>query len=92
METKSVEDTLKERGEVYGDYKGGNEFRTALMKLIQKRYRDVHGEPMELEYEYYIYDIILKLSRLSVTPTHADSWLDIAGYATLIKEALDDKQ
>ena len=43
METNSVEDTLKERGEVYGDYKGGNEFRTALMKLIQKRYRDVQS-------------------------------------------------
>ena len=92
METNSVEDTLKERGEVYGDYKGGNVFRVNLMKLIQQRYKDVHGEPMELEHEYFIYDIVLKLSRLSVTPTHKDSWLDIAGYATLIKEALNDSK
>jgi len=30
--------------------------------------------------------IIMKLSRLSVTPNHIDSWTDIAGYARLIEQ------
>ena len=30
--------------------------------------------------------IALNLARLSVTPTHIDSWIDIAGYASLAGE------
>ena len=38
--------------------------------------------------------IALKLARLSVTPTHTDSWVDLAGYASLggeIKDGLKSK-
>ena len=34
--------------------------------------------------------IALKLARLIVSPTHTDSWVDIAGYASLGGEIKDD--
>jgi len=89
---EAVKDTLKERGGVYGDYKGGNHIRVEIMKLIQYRYQSIHREPMPLEQEYYIYDIVNKLSRLCVTPDHVDSWHDIGGYAKLIEDIFKEKQ
>lgn len=34
--------------------------------------------------------IALKLARLCATPDHADSWVDIAGYAALGGEVMDE--
>jgi hypothetical protein len=86
-----VNDTLKQRGEVYGDYKGGSALRAIIMDAIESRYEATHGKPMELIHKAYIYDIVNKLSRLAVTPDHEDTWLDIAGYATLVRGALNEK-
>jgi hypothetical protein len=36
--------------------------------------------------------ILVKLVRLSQSPNHADSWLDIAGYATLVSDRLTKEQ
>ena len=76
-----VEDTLKQRGEVYGDYEGGSILRALIMKTIHNRYREVHGKTMPPLETVYIYDIVNTLSRLAVTPDHTDTWHDIAGYA-----------
>lgn len=87
---KDVNETLEERGEVYGSYKGGSALRALIMDLIRSRYVATHKKDMDSVYEVYIYDIVNKLSRLAVTPDHGDTWLDIAGYATLVKEALNE--
>lgn len=83
----NVKETLKERGKVYGDYKGGSEFRANVMELIADRYAKVNHGGMPAIHMVYVYDIVNKLSRLAVTPYHIDTWHDIAGYATLVEEA-----
>lgn len=82
-----VKETLKERGKVYGDYKGGSEFRANVMELIADRYAKVNHGGMPAIHMVYVYDIVNKLSRLAATPYHIDTWHDIAGYATLAEEA-----
>ena len=82
-----VNETLKERGKVYGDYKGGSEFRANVMELIVDRYAKVNHGGMPAIHMVYVYDIVNKLSRLAVTPYHIDTWHDIAGYATLVEKA-----
>jgi len=84
----NVNETLKERGKVYGDYKGGSEFRANVMELIVDRYAKVNHGGMPAIHMVYVYDIVNKLSRLAVTPYHIDTWHDIAGYATLVEKAL----
>lgn len=84
----NVNETLKERGKVYGDYKGGSEFRANVMELIVDRYAKVNHGGMLAIHMVYVYDIVNKLSRLAVTPYHIDTWHDIAGYATLVEKAL----
>ena len=84
----NVNETLKERGAVYGDYKGGSEFRASVMKLIKDRHQAVNGKDLDAVQMVYIYDIGNKLSRLATTPDHIDTWHDIAGYATLVETAL----
>lgn len=87
-----VNETLKERGAVYGDYKGGSEFRADVMQLITHRYAEINGKLLDALHMVYIYDIVNKLSRLAATPDHIDTWHDIAGYATLVEEALKREQ
>jgi len=88
MET--VDNTLKQRGEVYGDYSGSTRVRAEILEAIQARYLEVNGHQMVAEDVVRIYDIVNKLSRLAVTPRHEDTWLDIAGYATLVRGALNE--
>ena len=89
---KNVEETLKERGSVYGDYEKGSILRASIMQLIKMRYRGEHGEEMSSLHQIYIFDIVNKVSRLAVTPDHLDTWHDIAGYATLVEEAIQGAQ
>ena len=84
-----LNDTLTERGAIYGDYEGGNKLRSEIMLAITKRYAVVNSAPMDHINELYIFDIVNKLSRLAASPTHVDSWHDIAGYAKLTEEILD---
>ncbi|MCI4437344.1 MAG: hypothetical protein JHC33_11115 [Ignisphaera sp.] len=94
MET-GVSTTLKQRGEVYGDYRGGSELRAQIMALIKYRFFYVNCRGMSEFEATIIYDIVNKLSRLAVSPSHIDTWHDISGYATLVelmlKEELDGK-
>ncbi len=86
-----VQETLEQRGEVYGDYKGSVSVRSEIMAIIVYRYVTTHGKIMPKSDEIRIYDIVNKISRLAVSPKHIDTWLDIAGYATLAKEELDEQ-
>ena len=89
METK-LTDTLKERGSVYGDYKGVVDVRSTIMNTISKRHIDVNGKPLtELDYQK-LNDIVMKLARLAATPNHKDTWHDIAGYATLSEDLCNE--
>jgi len=92
METGKVEDTLKERGAIYGDYMGGVKFRGQMMMLIKDRHTAVTGKPFTVVEEQCLFDIMMKISRLAVTPDHVDSWHDLAGYATLSEGVFNDSK
>lgn len=82
-----ITDTLKERGDAYGDYQGGINLRSTMMEAIQSRHMKAHGVKMPRPQLLKIYDIICKISRLAVTPDHVDTWHDIQGYARLAEES-----
>ena len=90
MET--VNNTLEERGKVYGDYKGGTELRGSILMLIGDRYEEVNGRKMSFDELHKFIDVISKLSRLAASPNHKDSWHDLAGYAKLVEEMIDESK
>jgi hypothetical protein len=87
----SINDTLKERGTVYGDYGDGSNFRADVLQMMLEIYEKHNDLPMPVIYQVMLLDIISKLSRLATTPTHIDTVHDIAGYATLIEQYLIGK-
>lgn len=86
-----LEQTLEDRGSVYGNYELGCEFRAEVMMLV-KGIRHRNGLlPMSSVEEVHIFDIVNKLSRLVTSPDHIDTWHDIAGYATLVERVYLDR-
>lgn len=87
-----INETLKSRREIYGSYKDDLLFCHAVIRLMQERYKKVHGihmsESEDCIMSISILNIIGKLSRIAVTPKHIDSWHDIQGYAKLIEDML----
>lgn len=81
---QDIDATLKEREVDYGDHYRCALLRARIIQLILDRYSQTNdGSAMPKVYEVMLNDIVLKLSRLAVTPTHIDSIHDIAGYAKL---------
>ena len=87
-----IDKTLEERGEVYGDYEGGLKFRRAVLDLIMARYAEVNKMVMPVDKQDLFLDIIGKLSRLAVTPSHSDSFHDLAGYSILVEGILNESK
>jgi len=84
--------TLEARKSVYGDYASGVEFRAHLMSCIKIHHRLVQGREMDETDALCIFDVVNKICRLAVTPSHIDSWHDIAGYATIIENYYKEKE
>ena len=77
-----IQKTLADRGKRYGDFKTHAEITQALKDVV--RSYDGGLDPMHKE----AIDMILhKIGRiLNGDPNFADSWHDIAGYATLVEQ------
>ncbi|QLB22636.1 DUF6378 domain-containing protein [Phocoenobacter skyensis] len=81
MTNKIVEETLKERGETYGDFEDVAQVSQLLKGIVihagnRKKLTDVQREALEM--------ICVKLARISMgDPDYEDNWRDIAGYAIL---------
>ena len=79
-----VEETLAERAKVYGSFRDLSDTAQSLKDVMAStsgysRLSNVHMEALDL--------IATKIARiLTGDPYHEDSWLDIAGYATLAKD------
>ena len=73
---------VKERGEVYGDAATNMATTARLWSVVLGV--DVTSEQVALCL------IQLKVARLLVTPSHADSVADIAGYAAVLHEVQND--
>jgi len=89
---KEIKELLKNRGSIYGNYTSGIDLRATILNAIFTEYQYNHdGEDMPERSKQHMFDIVNKLIRLAVTPTHEDSWLDIIGYTTLILEGLQNE-
>jgi hypothetical protein len=82
---KTTDKVLKQRGSVYGDFHDGVKLEADILDLITAHYAKHHKKAMSSVHAMYFSKIVMKLSRLAITPTHADSWTDIAGYARLVE-------
>lgn len=85
----NVNDTLAERGSRYGDFRAHAEITQGLKGVMQQtpgwwRLTASMKESLEM--------IAHKVGRiLNGDPNYDDSWLDIAGYATLVVDELRDE-
>jgi hypothetical protein len=84
-----INSTVEKRRPIYGDFERGITLRGELLDLIKMEYAYNHGgQEMPSMYEQMFYDILNKIIRVAVTPTHIDSWHDIQGYALRIEDML----
>lgn len=89
--TTNVEDVLKQRGAIYGSYSKGVACRANMLRALNDKHRETHeGEPLPADMVVIFSDVLLKLMRMASDPSHEDSYIDLAGYATIIKEAKVD--
>ncbi|MBS3953645.1 MAG: hypothetical protein KGZ88_11915 [Methylomicrobium sp.] len=86
----SIDNTLKERQARYGSFDGHAEITQELKMVMQSldgwdRLNNSQKEALEM--------IAHKIGRiLNGDPNYADSWHDIAGYATLVERELLTKE
>lgn len=84
----SLEDTLKERGKTYGQFRDHAEISQTLKKVMRCSNKwsfleDDMKEALEM--------IMHKVARiLNGNPKYADSWVDIAGYTQLVANRLTE--
>jgi fructose 1,6-bisphosphatase len=89
MTDQTLQATLDERGSNYGPFDGHSMAAQQLKKVVRshlssnKRYNDLNAVQMATVDEGL--DMIMhKVARLiNGDPLHDDSWVDIAGYATI---------
>ena len=88
MEPNDVDRTLDERAKQYGKFKDGAELMQGIKRLLAdhaakhgKTFADDQWEALEM--------IVHKIARIvNGNPDKVDSWVDIAGYATLVADRL----
>jgi hypothetical protein len=85
-ENNNVTKILEERGNRYGTFESNSELTQAFQRAFQRspsweRMNDYQREGLEM--------IAHKISRiLNGDPNYDDSWVDIAGYAQLVVDAI----
>ncbi len=82
----SIDATLKERGSKYGEFKV-QAITAQSLKNVMRNAQNWRGLD---DYQREALDLITtKISRaLHGDPSYADTWHDIAGYATLVEKEL----
>jgi hypothetical protein len=81
---EKIENLLEERHHDYGDFGKGIRVEAQMMQLLNTLHKDHHGIGLSNRHQSYLFRILIKLSRLGVSPDHLDSWKDIEGYSHLI--------
>ena len=85
-----IQATLDERGSRYGDFMGHAEI-TCELKGIIAQYAIIRGKKLEFDQQEALDMICHKIGRiLNGDPAYADSWHDIAGYAQLVANRLNN--
>ena len=86
--TTDADEILKQRGAVYGTYTDGVECRVSIMLALNDVHYKARGEDVPEYLRVMFSDLVLKLMRAASSPSHIDSWVDLEGYAKLVKEAM----
>ena len=92
--TDSIDTILDERAARYGKFEDHATI-TGILKLQMRQFRR-HGETVPMAWDGLAYDqqealdmIAHKIGRiLNGDPNYVDSWVDIAGYSTLVAKRL----
>lgn len=88
--SESVEETLRERGDRYGNFKGHAGISQLLKQIMQK---SPNWAYLECDQAEALQMIAHKIARiLNGDQDYADSWHDIAGYARLVENRLNGKE
>jgi hypothetical protein len=86
----SIDDVLSQRATVYGTYISGVECRSSIMNALNEKHIATRNKDLPESVRVVFSDLILKLMRAASDPSHADSWLDLAGYSKLIHEMFEE--
>jgi hypothetical protein len=96
-----IEETLKERGDNYGNFHTQANLTQTLITIITQHYNsiqanavdaDVRVAPMPHFMMESIHMICHKLARIANgNPYYADSWHDIGGYSQLVVQILESQ-
>jgi len=86
----AVNDTLNERGQKYGSYKELSQISQQLKRVVSNHQGYHHLSDIQREALDMIFSKIART--ISGDPNYADSWHDIAGYATLVEQILTSQQ
>lgn len=90
IEGKTVRDVLNERGKRYGAFVNHARCSRALHKAFYDTYANSDGAMTDVM-EEALAIIFNKLARIANgDPAYKDSWVDIAGYSTLVADTLKD--
>ena len=84
-----IKKILAERGETYGEFIGHAKIAQEL-KSIYRRELALRSNVLEADQFEALDMIVHKIARIiNGNPNHADSWVDIAGYAKLVADRLE---
>ena len=86
-----LSETLKERGNSYGDFQTLANLSQTLMAIFTKHYVSLHPDQSLPGFMVEaVHMICHKLARIANgNPYHLDSWQDIAGYSQLVVGLLE---
>lgn len=85
-----IDKTLQERGSNYGPFEGHARIAQQLKSVMRDTPKWADTTPEQRE---ALEMIVHKIARLlNGRPDHQDSWHDIAGYATLVENRIQEKK
>lgn len=84
--TTIVDEILEERATSYGGYGAGVECRAKILAALNEKHIETQGTDLPDGLRIMLGDVVLKLMRIASDPNHQDSYIDLAGYAKIIKE------
>lgn len=93
----NVDKTLEERGSRYGKFTGHARVSQAIQDVMSICYELSHDgckwKDLDDDMKEALFMIAHKIGRIvNGDPNYADSWIDIAGYATLVANRLEGKE
>jgi hypothetical protein len=87
--SSNIQDTLAERGSRYGDFATHAEITQNLKYIMQDTQ---NWKLLNYDQKEALEMVVHKIGRiLNGDPDYDDSWVDIAGYATLVANRLQGK-